>query len=529
MPNSSAPKVLIADKMSPKAAEIFATHGVEAEVKTGMTPEELKACIAEYDGVAIRSASKLTEEILDAASNLKVIGRAGIGVDNVDIPAATARGMVVMNTPFGNSVTTAEHAIAMLFAAARKIPQANASTHEGKWEKSKFMGSELAFKTLGLIGAGNIGSIVADRALGLKMRVMAHDPYLTEERAKELHIEKVELDDLLARADFITLHTPLTESTRNILDEKALKKVKQGVIIVNCARGGLIDEEALKAAIESGHVGAAALDVFETEPAKENPLFGLEQVVCTPHLGASTAEAQENVAVQVAEQMAEYLNKGTVINALNLPSLSAEDAAKLEPYTQLGENLGCLAGQLAAKSIQKVSIEYEGYISTLNTKPVSSAILKGLLSPAMASVNNINAPIVAKERNIQVSETTHERPANYQTLLSLTIETDQGPALCLRGTVFSGKPRLVEVTSVKLEAAFGAHMLYIHNEDKPGLIGDLGNVLGQANVNIAHFHLGRGGQDDAIALLEIDQAIDAALLTTITTLPSVKIAYLLSF
>lgn len=525
------PKVLISDKMSPKATEVFKQRGVEVDVKTGMTPEELAACIGEYDGLAIRSATKVTETIIAAADNLKVVGRAGIGVDNVDIPSATARGIVVMNTPFGNSITTAEHAITMMMSLARQIPEANASTHAGKWEKSRFMGVELTGKTLGLIGAGNIGAIVADRAQGLKMKVIASDPFLSEERAKDMNVEKVELDELLKRSDFITLHTPLTEGTRNLLNAENLAKTKKGVRIVNCARGGLIDEAALKKSIEDGHVAGAALDVFEEEPATNNILFGMEQVICTPHLGASTSEAQENVAVQVAEQLSDYLVDGTVTNALNMPSVSAEDAAKLSPYLALGEQLGGFAGQLIESGIKEVSIEYEGQVAKLNTKPITAALLKGLLSPAVDSVNMINAPLVAKERNIDVKETTHDRTDNYQTLVTLTVKTDKGADLHLSGTLFGGKaPRIIEVGSVKLEAALGNTMLYINNEDKPGLIGNLGKLLGDAGINIANFHLGRGEKkEDAIALVEVDQAIDEATLKSLGALPSVIRAKFLHF
>ncbi len=516
------PKVLISDKMSPRAAEIFKENGIEVDVITGQTPEELAKILPEYDGLAIRSATTLSADLVKVAKNLKVVGRAGIGVDNIDIPECTASGIVVMNTPFGNSITTAEHAIAMMFAVARKIPQANESTHKGLWEKSKFMGAELAFKTLGLIGAGNIGSIVADRAQGLKMRVVAFDPFLTQERAKDLNVEKVELDELLSRADFITLHTPLTDGTRNILGKENLAKTKKGVYIVNCARGGLIDEKALKDAIESGHVAGAALDVFETEPAKDNVLFGLEEVVCTPHLGASTSEAQENVAIQVAEQLSDYLNKGTVTNALNIPSVSAEEAAKLKPYIKLGEQLGSFAGQISESGIQKVEIGYEGTAGNINTKPVASVLLKGLLEPIAEGVNMINAPLIAKERDIEISETKHERRGAYQTLITLKVTTDRSTRV-IRGTLFKSEPRIVEVNDISLEAALGKNMLYIKNEDKPGLIGDLGKLLGDNNVNIANFHLGRSAEKGtALALVEIDQEIDAQLLEELSKLPSVQ-------
>src|SRR5687767_13464341 len=394
------PKVLISDKMDPNAARIFEERGCDVDVKPGMTPDELKAVIGEYDGLAIRSATKATKDIIDAATNLKVIGRAGIGVDNVDIPYASAKGIVVMNTPFGNSITTAEHAIALMFALARQLPEANAQTQSGKWPKNDFMGVEVTGKTLGLIGAGNIGSIVADRALGLKMKVIAYDPFLSPERAVDLRIEKVELDELLARADFITLHTPLTDQTRNILSRENLGKTKRGVRIINCARGGLIDEEALKDALESGQVAGAALDVFAQEPAKESPLFGAPGLIATPHLGASTTEAQVNVAIQVAEQMSDFLMRGGVSNALNVPSLSAEEAPKLRPYMALAEQLGSLVGQLAHGSIKGLSIEAEGAAAELNMKPMTSAVLAGFMRAHSDTVNMVNAPVLAKERGL---------------------------------------------------------------------------------------------------------------------------------
>lgn len=523
------PKVLISDKLSPQAAEIFKQNGVDVDVKVGMTPDELKACIADYDGLAIRSATKVTEEILQTATNLKVVGRAGIGVDNVDIPAATANGVIVMNTPFGNSVTTAEHAISMMMATARKIPQANESTHASKWEKSKFMGTEVTGKTLGLIGAGNIGSIVADRAQGLKMKVVAYDPFLSEERAKDINVEKVELDELLSRADFISLHTPLTDSTRGILDADALAKTKKGVRIVNCARGGLIVEADLKAAIESGQVAGAAMDVFEVEPAKDNILFGVEEVICTPHLGASTSEAQENVAVQVAEQMADYLMNGTVTNALNMPSVSAEEAAKLAPYIELAGQLGSFAGQLTTGGIKSINITFEGAVSEMNTKPLSSVALMGILDPQIDGINMVNAPVVAKERNIDVSETRREKSSNYQSVIRISVETDTRTR-DIAGTLFGDQPRLVELHGVNLEASLGKLMLYVNNEDKPGLIGNLGDVLGQNDINIANFHLGRNAEgDDAVALVEVDSEVSADLVAEIDSLPTVKQAVLLKF
>ncbi len=523
------PKVLISDKLSPAAVEIFKQKGVEVDLKTGLTEEQLIEIIGQYDGLAIRSATKVTPAVLAAAHKLKVVGRAGIGVDNVDVKAATSHGIVVMNTPFGNSVTTAEHAITLMMSLARDIPAASASTHAGKWEKNKFMGVEMAGKTLGLIGCGNIGSIVADRAQGLKMKVISYDPFLSAERAAALNVEKVELDALLARADFISLHTPMTDATRNLLDKKNLAKCKKGVRIINCARGGLIVEADLKAAIESGHVAGAALDVFEEEPAKSNPLFGMEQIIATPHLGASTSEAQENVAIQVAEQMAEYLTVGTVTNALNMPSVSAEDAARLKPYLDLATRLGGFAGQMTSSGITKVTIEYEGKVTELNTKPLTASALNGLLSPLMEGVNMVNAPVVAKDRNIEVSEIRHDRTAHYKTLMRITVIFDGGQ-FSISGTLFGDKPRVVALDDVMLEASLGNRMLYVANEDKPGLIGGVGQLLGEAKVNIANFHLGRNKEaTHAVALIEVDDAIDAKLLEKIGKLPSVKATRLLQF
>lgn len=517
------PKVLIADKMSPLAEEVFKTRGVEADVITGLAPEDLVAKIGGYDGLVIRSATKVTPEVLKATERLKVVGRAGIGVDNVDIPAATQRGVVVMNTPSGNAITTAEHAIALLFALVRQIPAADRSTQAGKWEKSRFMGVEVTGKTLGILGCGNIGSIVAERALGLKMRVVAYDPFLSPDRAHDLAIEKVELDDLLGRADFITLHLPRTEQTAGIIDAEALKKTKPGVRIINCARGGLVVEEDLRAAIESGQVAGAAFDVFAEEPARENPLFGLEQVICTPHLGASTAEAQEKVAVQIAEQMADYLLTGAVTNALNMPSLSAEDAGRLAPYMTLAEQLGSFAGQLTRSGLKQVRIEYEGHVAELNCRPLTQAAITGLLRPILDSVNMVNAPVLARERDIAVTEVKHDRDSDYQTLIRLTVTTERGPR-CVAGTLFGGsKPRIVEVKGISVEAELGPHMLYISNEDRPGFIGGLGSILGDAKVNIATFHLGRATAGaDAIALIEVDEAITDEVLARIGALPQIK-------
>src|SRR5262245_54463531 len=404
------PKVLISDALSPAAVQIFKDRGVEVDFQPnlGKDKDKLAEIIGNYDGLAIRSATKVTPKILASAKQLRVIGRAGIGVDNVDIPAATGKGIIVMNTPFGNSITTAEHAITLMLALGRRIPQADASTQAGKWEKNRFMGVEITGKTLGVIGCGNIGSIVANRGVGLHMKVIAYDPYLSPERAADLGVEKVELDELLRRADFITLHTPLTEKTKNIIDAAALARTKKGVRIVNCARGGLVDEQALRAALESGQVAGAAFDVFTVEPATENPLFGHPNVVCTPHLGASTTEAQENVALQIAEQMSDYLLSGAISNAVNFPSITAEEAPKLRPFVELAEKLGSFAGQLTETGLKKVHLTYEGAVAEMKTKALTSAAMAGLLRPILQDVNVVSAPTIARERGIVVDETTRE-------------------------------------------------------------------------------------------------------------------------
>ncbi len=516
-------KVLISDNLSPAAADIFRDRGHEVDVNVGLSPDELKAIIGAYDGLAVRSATKVKSDILEAAKNLKVIGRAGIGVDNIDIDAATGAGVVVMNTPFGNAITTAEHAIAMMFALARQIPVADQSTQAGKWEKSRFMGTELSGKRLGLIGCGNIGGIVADRARGLKMRVLAYDPYLSEERAKDLGVVKMELEPLLAEADILSLHAPMTDATRNILSADAIAKTKPGVRIINCARGGLVDEVALRGALETGHVAGAAFDVFVEEPAKENVLFGAPNFVATPHLGAATTEAQEKVALQVAEQMSDYLSTGAIVNAINAASVSAEEAPRLKPYMTLAEHLGAFSGQLLMDAVDAVTIELEGQAVGLNPEPIKAAALTGLLKPQMAaSVNMVNASAVAQSRGIGVSVVTHDRPCDYQTAIRLVVESG-GRSRVLVGSLFGGTmPRLVEIQGIKVEAEFAKHMLYVRNYDKPGFIGGLGRALGDAGVNIATFHLGRrenGGE--AIALVEVDSPIEESVLGVIKGLPQV--------
>lgn len=527
-----APKVLISDALSPAAVQIFKDRGIEVDFQPnlGKDKDKLAAIVGEYDGLAIRSATKVSPKILANANNLKVIGRAGIGVDNVDIPAATAKGIIVMNTPFGNSITTAEHAITLMLALARQIPQADASTQAGKWEKNRFMGVEITGKTLGIVGCGNIGAIVADRAQGLKMKVVGYDPFLSPERALDLGIEKVELDELLRRADFITFHTPLTEKTKNILDANALNKTKKGVRIVNCARGGLVDEVALRAALDSGHVAGAAFDVFSTEPASENPLFGHPNVVCTPHLGAATSEAQENVALQVAEQMADYLLRGAISNAVNFPSITAEEAPKLRPFIQLAEKLGSFAGQLTDSDIKTVRITYEGAVSKMNTKALTSSAVAGLLRPMLQDINVVSAPIVAKDRGIMVEEVTREAAGDYESLITVSVVTDKQERW-VSGTVFAdGRPRIVNIKGIRMDAEFGPSMVYVTNHDRPGFIGKFSSTLGDAGINIATFHVGReapGG--NAIALIEVDGDVPPSVLAKVQALPQVQQAKPLKF
>ena len=524
------PKILIADKMSPRAEQIFKQNGLDVDVKTGLERAALIKQIGDYDGLAVRSATKVTPQVLEAASNLKVIGRAGIGVDNIHLPAATAKGVAVMNTPFGNSITTAEHAIAMMFALARQIPEANASTQAGKWEKSRFMGVELTGKVLGIIGCGNIGAIAAARAIGLKMKVLAYDPFLTLERAVEIGVEKTELDDVLARADFITLHTPLTDKTRNIIDAAALAKCRAGVRLINCARGGLIDEAALKQALESGHVAGAALDVFAEEPATNNPLFGMDNVVCTPHLGASTSEAQENVAIQVAEQMSDFLLTGAVSNAINMPSISAEDAPRLKPYVALAEQLGQFAGQLTESAIKGLEIEYVGEVSQLNVAPLTAALVAGVLRPLLSEVNMVSAPTIAQERGISVSEMKSDSSGAFDSYIRLIVKTEK-QTRSVAGTVFSdGNPRIIQVKGINMKAELAPYVLYCRNIDAPGYIGALGTLLGKHGVNIASFNLGRekaGG--DAISLINVDDRVDEAVLQEIAALDQVMQVKLLHF
>ncbi|MDK1375205.1 MULTISPECIES: phosphoglycerate dehydrogenase [Sinorhizobium] len=527
-----APRVLVSDELSETAVQIFRDRGVEVDFqpKLGKDKEKLAEIIGNYDGLAIRSATKVTEKLIGAATNLKVVGRAGIGVDNVDIPAASRRGIIVMNTPFGNSITTAEHAIALMFAVARQLPAADGSTQAGKWEKSKFMGVEITGKVLGVIGAGNIGSIVCARAIGLKMHVVAYDPFLSKERAEEMGVVKVELDELFARADFITLHVPLTDKTRNIIDAEAIAKMKPGVRIINCARGGLVVESALAEALKSGHVAGAGFDVFEVEPANESPLFGLPNVVCTPHLGASTTEAQENVALQIAEQMSDYLVNGAVSNAINMPSITAEEAPILKPFIRLADVLGAFVGQVTESAIKEIEILYDGSTAAMNTKALTSAVLAGLIRPQVADVNMVSAPVMIKEKGVILSEVKRDKSGVFDGYIKLTVTT-ANQTRSVAGTVFSdGKPRFIQIKGINLDADVGKHMVYLTNTDVPGMIGFIGTTLGDAGVNIANFQLGRekeGG--DAIALLYVDGPVSETVLDKLRANAAIRQAKQLVF
>ena len=510
-----APKVLISDSLSEAAVQIFRDRGIDVDFmpELGKDKDKLAEVIGKYDGLAIRSATKVTEKIVAAATNLKVVGRAGIGTDNVDKDAASKKGVIVMNTPFGNMITTAEHAIAMMFAVARQIPEASTSTHAGKWEKSKFMGVELTGKTLGVIGAGNIGGIVCDRARGLKMKVIAYDPFLSNEKADKMGVEKVELDDILQRSDFITLHVPYTDQTANILSAEAIAKMKPGVRIINCARGGLVDEEALAEALKSGHVAGAAFDVFKVEPATENVLFDLPNVVCTPHLGAATTEAQENVALQVADQMSDYLLTGAVSNALNMPSVTAEEAKVMGPWIKLAGHLGAFIGQMTDEPVKAINILYDGCVAEMNLEALNCAVIAGIMKKANPDVNMVSAPVIAKDRGIQISTTNQDKTGTFEGYIKVTVVTSKRER-SIAGTVFSdGKPRFIQIKGINIDAEIGAHMLYTTNEDVPGIIGMLGQTMGENSVNIANFTLGRSAAGgEAIALLYVDALVPAPVI-----------------
>lgn len=516
-------KVLISDSLSPRGIEILRKAGFDVDVKTGMSPEELKACIGAYHGLIIRSATKVTADVLEAATNLKVVGRAGSGLDNVDKTAATKKGIVVMNTPGGNTVTTAEHTIALMFALARQIPQATASMKEGKWEKKRFMGVELYHKTLGIIGLGNIGKEVAKRAQGLEMHVIAYDPYLSDENAREMGIEKVELPELYRRSDFITIHTPITAETRNLINRKTIADMKDGVRIINCARGGIVNEDDLYEALRSGKVAGAALDVFEKEPPGENRLLTLDNLICTPHLGAATEEAQDNVAIAVAEQVSDYLAHGIIRNAVNFPSIPAEQVPRLQPYLTLSEKLGSFAAQVFEGAMTEMTIEYRGEASELNTAPVTIALLKGFLTPILEeTVNFVNAPVIARERGIEVREMKSADAGDYQSAISLRVRAD-GKEHSLTGTLLSRRdPRIVRIDNFPVEIVPEGDMLFIYNNDRPGVIGNIGSYLGKCNINIARMHFGRetaGGI--AISVVSIDAPITHFQLDEMRKMPNI--------
>ena len=521
-------KVLISDNLHEAGVAVLeAQLNIEVVNRPGMKPEELKEAIKDADALVIRSATKVTAELIAAAPRLKVVGRAGTGLDNVDIPEASKRGIVVMNTPGGNTITTAEHALSLMMALARNIPQAAQSLREGKWEKKKFQGTELFNKTLGIIGMGRIGSIVADRALGLKMRVLGYDPFITKEVAANLGVDLVSLDDLLARADFITLHTPKTKDTAKFLNKKAFKKMKPGVRLINCARGGLIDEAALLEALKEGKVAGAALDVYETEPpGGDFPLRELPNVICTPHLGASTEEAQANVAVAVCEQIVELLLYGTIKNAVNAPSVSQETMAKLKPYLTLAEALGSFQAQMTEGAISSVSIAYIGEVSKLDTKPLTHSLLKGLLYPVMHDeVNYVNAPAMAATRGIHISEEKVASAEDFSTLIRLTVRVENEENT-VAGTIFGKyEPRLVRINKFRMEAVPEGHLLFIYNTDRPGVIGAIGSTIGKHKINIARMTVGQErerGQN--IILLTTDTPVTPECMEDVRALEHVAMA-----
>lgn len=516
-------KVLVSDNISPKGIEVLEKAGLTVDVKTGMSPEELIGCIGEYHGLVIRSATKVTGEVIEAAANLKAIGRAGSGLDNVDRMAASAKGIVVMNTPGGNTVTTAEHSLAMLISLARNVPQATASMKAGKWEKKKFMGVELYNKTLGIVGLGAIGSQLAKMAQGLQMNVIAYDPFLSDEKAQTLGVEKVDLPELYKRSDFISLHTPKTPETAGMINKDTIASMKDGVRIVNCSRGGIVNEKDLYEALTSGKVAGAALDVFETEPPKDNPLLGLDNVICTPHLGASTEEAQVNVAVAVAEQIADCLINGTIRNAVNFPSIPADQVNRLQPYITLAERLGSFAAQIFENGVDTISIEYMGTASEVDPAPVTIAALKGFLTPILEdTVNFVNAPFIAKERGIKVDETSKPEAGDYRSLIGLKISAGSRQ-MYIAGTLFSKKsPRIVQIDSYPAEIIPEGEILFILNNDKPGVIGNIGTILAKSNINIARMHFGRESEGGtAISAVSVDATPNADLIAEIQSMPNI--------
>jgi len=524
-------KVLISDNLAPIGEKILRDAGLDVDVKTALPPEELKAIIPEYDGLVIRSATKVREDIIEAATNLKVVGRAGIGLDNVDIPAASQKGIVVMNAPDGNATTAAEHAISMIMSLARNIPQATASMKAGKWEKKSFMGREVTGKTLGIVGIGRIGSIAANRAQGLKMKVIAFDPHMPPELVEKIGVELVDLEELAKRSDFISVHTPLTKETHHILSTDFFANMKKDALFVDCARGGVVDEEALFNVLSEGQIAGAALDVYEKEPTtlKSTPLLGLHNFICTPHLGASTSEAQENVASAIAEQVADYLLKKVVRNAVNVPSVSDDVLASVGPYITLGEMLGSLHMQIARGGVEEVNLEFNGDLAAQDTNPVTVAFLKGLFTPILQdAVNFVNAPLIARERGIRIVESKSEQAADFTNLLRVTVKTNEGENM-LAGTVFGKKePRLVRLNSFRLEGLPSGPMLLVYNKDIPGVIGALGTTLGNGKVNIALMTVGRQEESrQNVILLNTDTRVSKELLGKVMALEYIEDAVVL--
>ncbi len=523
-------KILVSDNLSEKGIEILKKAGLEVDVKTGMKPDELKACIKDYHGLIIRSATRVTEDIINSAVNLKVIGRAGSGLDNVDKVAATKKGIVVMNTPGGNTITTAEHTIGLIFSVARMIPQADMSMKQGLWEKKKFLGVELYNKTIGIIGIGNIGSQVAKRCIALGMNVIAYDPFLSDEKASEIGIKKVSLEELFKNSDFITIHTPLTPETRNLINKNTIAMMKDGVRIINCARGGIVNEKDLYEALESGKVAGAGLDVFENEPPGDNPLVRHERVVCTPHLGASTHEAQENVALAIAEQVVDYLVHGIIRHAVNFPSIPQDQIPVLKPYIDLAERMGIFASHLLEGGITEITVEYRGEVSNLNNAPITIAAIKGILTPLLQeTVNFVNAPLIARERGIDIKETKAKEAGDYSNLVTLRVKTSTGE-LNVSGTLFSRKsPRIVQIDKFPVEIIPDGIMLMIYNHDRPGVIGNIGTLLGKNNINIGRMHFGRESEGGlAISVVNVDSEIPETLLEEIKALPNIISARLIN-
>ncbi len=517
-------RVLVSDAMAPEVAEILGNApGIKVDIKTGLTPDELKAVIKDYDALIVRSATKVTADIIEAATKLSAIGRAGAGVDNIDIPAASKRGIVVMNTPGGNTITTAEHAIAMMVSLARKIPQATASMKAGKWEKSRFMGNEYCNKTLGILGLGNVGKVVADRAIGLKMNVIAFDPYISPDVAQKLGVTMVELEELYTNSDFISVHSPLSPETKGMVNAEAFTKMKKGVFLIHCARGGIVNEKALYDALVSGKVAGAAIDVFEEEPTRNMDLVGLDNVICTPHLGASTDEAQTNVAIAIAHQIAAYFATGEIKGAVNFPSVGADVMAVIRPYLDLAEKLGAFQVQLLSGALQDVTIEYSGELLNLNVAPITVSLIKGLLDPILTeTVNYINAPVIARERGIKVVESKSTETQDFTNMISLTVKTSKETGKTAGAVFGKNDPRIVRVNKFSVEIVPEGYMLAVSNEDTPGVVGNLGTTLGDSKVNIARLHLSRDAQaKKALVVLNTDSPVSSDVLEKLRKLPHV--------